>query len=78
MSPALRKVLAEELKGIPVRGTAVINSSFQQRVLTTVIHNVVNFVTRNEQNPVCYCATEAEARAFIDARRKAVMHNGDR
>jgi len=58
--------------GIRNRGCAVIGASMPVRLVATVILRGVALVNRHIDNPTRFFATEDEARAWLEARRRAV------
>lgn len=72
LDPAARKVSLEESHRLPLRGIALCGASFAFRVLVTLVHNAAALVHGERDNPVQFCADEAEGRAWIAARRTAI------
>jgi hypothetical protein len=66
-----RKAAAGSVAGIPYRGTALYGAPFATRIAAQMTMTVVNAVVRNE-NPTQFFEGEAEARAWIEARRRKV------
>ncbi|WP_050432451.1 hypothetical protein [Chondromyces crocatus] len=54
---------------IPMRGTVIYNTSFQSRLLCTLVMGALQLFTGAQQHPVVFLVDEAEARAWIDERR---------
>jgi hypothetical protein len=67
-----RKVVAARLATLPVRATALFGASFQLRVLVTLAFKIRDFIRGEPANPTRFCATEAEARAWIDEQRSRI------
>jgi hypothetical protein len=68
-----RKIVAARLALLPVRATALFGASFQLRVLVTLAFKIRDFIRGEPANPTRFCATEAEARAWIDEQRSRVQ-----
>jgi hypothetical protein len=69
ISPEARKVIPEIASWVPYRGTAIYGGSFAMRVVSEMLMKMINLV-RGMDNPTVFPKLEAEARAFIDKRRK--------
>jgi hypothetical protein len=67
--PEARKYVAERMVPLPVRATALFGGSFQLRVLITLTFKIRDLLRGPAANPTRFCATEAEARAWIDEQR---------
>jgi hypothetical protein len=67
-----RKIVAARLAPLPVRATALFGASFQIRVLVTLAFKIRDFIRGEPANPTRFCATEAEARAWIDEQRSRI------
>jgi hypothetical protein len=72
ISAGARKVAAENSAGIAFRGIAVVGASRPLRVLAGLVSRAVDIMHKNKDNPTRFFATEAEARAWIAERRRAV------
>jgi hypothetical protein len=75
VSREARKVSAEGPRNgqtMPVRGTAVFGASFHVRVLMTLVTKAlrVMYPETAADNPTAYFETEADARAWLDERRR--------
>lgn len=69
--PDVRKEAGEILKELPLRGAAVYQASFKARVLAKLILTAMNlFRPESEKAPIEFFDTEAEARAWIEERRR--------
>jgi hypothetical protein len=71
ISPEARKAAAKGSEGIPFRGTVLYGASFATRAAGQMMMTVLNAVTRTD-NPSKFVETEAEARAWIDERRRTL------
>lgn len=72
ISAEARKISAENGAGIAFRGIAVVGASRTLRVLAGLVSRAVDIMNKNKDNPTRFFATEAEARAWIAERRRAV------
>lgn len=71
--PNVRKESGETLKDLPLRGAAIYQASFKARVVAKLILTAMNlFRTDGEKAPIEFFDTEAEARSWIDLRRREV------
>jgi hypothetical protein len=71
--PSVRKETGGLLKDLPLRGAALYQASLKARVMAKLILTAVNlFRSEETKMPICFFATEQEARAWIDARRETV------
>lgn len=71
--PDSRRVLAVRTGPVPYRGIAIFGGSFQVRLLSKLLVGAVNLFSRpRRDNPVHFCDTEAEARAWIEQRRRVL------
>lgn len=71
-----RKVVADRLVALPVRASALFGGSFQLRVLITLAYKVRDLIKGGAKVPTRFCATEAEARAWIDEQRMRLKPAG--
>ncbi|MGK3986111.1 STAS/SEC14 domain-containing protein [Sorangium sp. So ce136] len=69
--PSARKAMAEGLRGVHFDAIAVFGGSFPLRVVSTLAAKTVQILT-GQSYPVEFFATEAEARAWLLARRDAL------
>lgn len=70
MSSDARTATMGVTKGTNVRGTAVFGATFQQRVVLTLIYKAAKLLNKyDDRNPLFFCDTEAQARAWIEERR---------
>jgi hypothetical protein len=68
--PDARAVTRGVIKGTNVRGTAVFGASFHVRVVMTLIYKAAKLLNNyDDSNPLFFCDTEAQARAWIEERR---------
>lgn len=70
--PEARKLVAERMKNMPIRATAVFGANFNMRVLITLVFKVQALFRGEDRNPTRFFSTEAEARAWIDQQRAAL------
>lgn len=74
ITAAGRRVAATGLDGgkkaMPVRGSAVIGASFHVQVLGLLISKASKAIHRHEDNELHFCDTEAQARAWVEKRRR--------
>ncbi|EYF01406.1 Hypothetical protein CAP_8337 [Chondromyces apiculatus DSM 436] len=66
-----------ETTDIPFRGYAVYGASFHARLIFNMMILVRKLLMKGEEVPAIFCATEAEARRWIEARRVA-LDGGER
>ena len=67
------RVLAVRTGPVPYRGIAIFGGSFQVRLLSKLLVGAVNLFSRpRRDNPVHFCDTEVEARAWIEQRRRVL------
>jgi len=70
---AVRREASETVKTLPLRGTIIYNSSLRARVLGKLLLTAANmFRSGPNSNPVDFVDTEADARAWVDQRRKQI------
>lgn len=71
--PSVRKESGEVLRELPLRGAAIYQASFKARVIAKLIITAMNlFRNEEEKAPIEFFDTEAEARAWIEMRRRKV------
>lgn len=71
--PSVRKESGETLKELPLRGAAIYQASFKARVVAKLIITAMNlFRSEDDKAPIEFFDTEAEARAWIEMRRREV------
>jgi hypothetical protein len=75
ISPEVRKVTMEAMKGLPVRGTAVMGASFEKRVINGFVNKGLNLVLRLD-NPLRFFDTEERARDWLRERRLVLSAQG--
>jgi hypothetical protein len=73
-----RRVSANGSKGLALRGVAVVGASRTTRVLASLFVRAIEILNRNLDNPTRFFENEAEARAWIDTRRRALHEIGPR
>jgi hypothetical protein len=72
ISPEARVVARTEAGHFLLRGTAVFGASFHHRVIALLANKAAALLKKDHQ-PIAFFATEAEARAWIDERRREVL-----
>jgi hypothetical protein len=70
-SPGARKLGAQK-KEYHVRGVALFGASPRFRIVANLVITASNLLVKNPDNPFRFFATEAEARAWLDERRRIV------
>lgn len=71
LSPETRKYVAHSDLFTLIQAAAIYGASFSQRMMTTLVLNVVKLLKLGPAMPeVRFFATEAEARAWLGARRR--------
>jgi hypothetical protein len=71
-TPAGRKVTSEALHQMPVRGIALYRAKLTSKVMAKLVFAGVKLFRKDRQGlPIEFVADEAEARAWIEARRSA-------
>lgn len=71
--PSVRKESGEVLRELPLRGAAIYQASFKARVIAKLIITAMNLFRHDEDKaPIEFFDTEAEARAWIEMRRREV------
>lgn len=68
-----RKLGVEGTKGIPVVEAAAFGASFQVRVVITLVVRVLKLLRGEKRELIHFFATEAEARAYLAERRRALF-----
>ncbi|XXT16920.1 STAS/SEC14 domain-containing protein [Sorangium sp. So ce429] len=71
ITPSARKAMADGLRGVRFDAIAVFGASFPLRVVSTLAAKTVQILT-GQSYPVEFFATEADARAWLLARRDAL------
>jgi hypothetical protein len=70
LAPQVRKEASQVVKMLPLRGTAIYGAPLKAKVLAKLMLTAANmFRGGKNPNPVEFCDTEAEARAWIEKRR---------
>lgn len=73
LPPAVRREASETVKGLPARGTVLMNAPLRARVLAKLLLTAANLFRRGpESNPVVFADTEDEARAWFAQRRRQI------
>jgi hypothetical protein len=67
-SPGARKLGAQR-KEYVVRGVVIFGAAARLRILAKVVITAANLLSQNPDCPVYFCATEGEAREWLDDRR---------
>jgi hypothetical protein len=62
----------------PYRGMVFYNATFQARVTLKFLLLAVNLITRNRDNPLVFCDSEAEGRRWIEERRRTLAREEQR
>lgn len=70
ISPELRRRLAEFGAGCPPRAIAFFHVSLMIQGINALLFGALNLLSRRKQ-PLRHCATEAEARAWLETQRPA-------
>jgi hypothetical protein len=70
ISPEARRRATEEVDALPMRGIAVFGAKFSQRVLATLLAKLLSLFGKFGDRPVVIVETEAQARAWIETRRR--------
>lgn len=68
-----RRLGVEGARGINILAGAVFGASFHMRVVMTLIVRVLRLVQNQQGNLLQFFATEAEARAYLTERRRALF-----
>ncbi|WP_437670361.1 STAS/SEC14 domain-containing protein [Sorangium sp. So ce131] len=71
LPPAVRKVLADEMRSVRLVGVAVVGASFAMRVVATLTAKSIELLS-GQLYPVKFLATEAEGRAWLLTQREAL------
>jgi hypothetical protein len=67
----VRKEASETVRSLPLRGTVIFGAPLKAKVLAKLLMTAVNmFKGGKNNNPVEFTDTEAEARAWLDRRRR--------
>ena len=70
-TPAGRKLTSETLYKMPVRGIALYRAKLTSRVMAKLVFAGVKLFRKDRENlPIEFFADEAEARAWIEAKRR--------
>lgn len=78
ISAEARKQSAQGSKDLNLRGVAVIGASASMRIVAGLVSRAIDLLNRNPDNPTRFFETEAEARAWIAARRIAIQKELER
>ena len=70
ISPEARKRVSERVDTLQIRGGVAFGASFPQRVIVTLLARVLSLFGNLGERPLVIVETEAQARAWIDARRR--------
>lgn len=70
ISPDARKRASEQIDTLRVCGGAAFGATFPQRVLVTLLSRVLSLFGNFADRPLVIVETEAQARAWIEARRR--------
>jgi hypothetical protein len=74
--PEARKIAVRMRNRITFRGMAFYNGRFRTRIVIKFILGAVNLLSPTADNPLRFCEDEAEARAWLEERRRAVAAMG--
>lgn len=73
MSAEARKAAATLFHWVPFRGSAIIGGAFAMRTVGQLLMKVITALSsRTKDNPTVFLDTDAEARAWLEERRRAV------
>jgi hypothetical protein len=73
LPPEARDATRGVTKGTNVRGTVIFGATFQQRVVMTLTYKAAKLLNRyDDRNPLFFCDTEAQARAWVEERRASI------
>lgn len=75
MTPEARKAVPDLVNPVPYRGTVMFGGSFAMRTLGQMLMKLHN-LTNGADNPTVFLKDEAEARAWIDKRRRELAAAG--
>lgn len=70
--PGVRAFAARNPPRLPMHGVAIHGASFQTRVLTKLILSAIKLLSPSLVHPFVFVRTEAEARAWLEARRRSL------
>ncbi|EYF08173.1 Hypothetical protein CAP_5933 [Chondromyces apiculatus DSM 436] len=71
--PAETRRMMKNAGDLPYRGIAIHGANFKKRVLGNMAVMAMNLLTGNQECPVRFFATEAEARRWIIVRRAVLV-----
>lgn len=74
IDPEGRKDASRTVRELPLAGVAIYGAPMKARVLAKLVFTAMNLFKSNasERFPIEFVPTEAEARSWIDARRRAL------
>jgi len=73
LSAGARRCAAQGSIDSPVRGIASFGVKPTLRVISSVVFKAINLLRGSNSAPFAFVATEAEARAWIEARRREIL-----
>lgn len=76
ISAETRRHSPEGARGVTFRGIAIYGASPLMRTVSALVARATDILTGNTDNPTRFFANEAEARAFLDERRRALRAQG--
>jgi hypothetical protein len=71
VTPAARTATTKRKKTTKIGGAAFIGASFQLRVVVTLVVKAASLLRKASQIPLAFFESEAEARAWIEERRRS-------
>jgi hypothetical protein len=77
VSPAARKLFADASHDMNTRGSALYGASFQTRIIATLVMKAASLLSKRD-NPMLFCETEAEAREWLNQKRKDLLKEQSR
>lgn len=72
MVPEGRKLAVDAAAESNIRGSALIGASFHIKVLGNLLMRAANLIYRDKDNPLIFCDNEAEARVWLNERRRVL------
>ena len=70
ISPEARKRASEQVETLRICGGAAFGATFPQRVIVTLLARVLSLFGNHSERPLVIVETEAQARAWIETRRR--------
>jgi hypothetical protein len=82
ITPAARRAAAQGpepgKKVMPVRASVVIGASFHIQVLGLLVAKAARFINRNDDMELHFCDTEAQARTWLEKKRREIAASLER